>query len=209
MSVANTCRLESTAGSKLPADRSENYLASRDEELIHSYRTSGSREALEELVSRHIGKIRGLIYPMILDHAATDDLTQDVFLKAIRSLESFEGRAAFSTWLCRIAMNTLNSHLARRSRSPVVFQAEVPEPVAGTSAAEQVAVHCELNQEIKTALESLSPKLRGAIALTCLQGKSAREAARIEGCTAATMYWRIHEARKNLKTLLARHLNDE
>lgn len=209
MSVAKPCRLESTAGLKLPADRSENHLASRDEELIHSYRTDGSRAALEELVSRHIGKIRGLIYPMILDHAATDDLTQDVFLKAIRSLESFQGRAAFSTWLCRIAMNTMNSYLARRSRSPVVFQADVPEPVAGASVAEQVAVQCELNQEIKTALESLSPKLRAAIVLTCLQGKSAGEAARIEGCSSATMYWRVHEARKNLKHLLARHLTHE
>jgi RNA polymerase sigma-70 factor (ECF subfamily) len=184
-------------------------LTSQDEELIQCYRTSGSREALEELVSRHIGKVRGLIYPMILDHAATDDLTQDVFLKAIRSLNSFEGRSAFSTWLCRIAMNTLNSHLARRSRSPVVFQDEVPEPVAGTSAAEQLAVHGETHREIETALKSLSPKLRAAIVLTCLQGKTAGEAARIEGCSAATMYWRIHEARKNLKHLLARHLTHE
>jgi RNA polymerase sigma-70 factor (ECF subfamily) len=146
---------------------------------------------------------------MILDHAATDDLTQEVFFKAIRSLSSFEGRATFSTWLCRIAMNTSNSYLARRSRSPVVFQAEVPELEAGKSAAEQVAVQCELKQEIETALASLSPKLRAAIVLTCLQGKSAREAAGIEGCSTATMYWRIHEARKNLKHCLARRLAHE
>ncbi len=184
-------------------------MASRDEHLIECYSTSGSREALEELVNRHVGLVRGLIYPMILDHSTTDDLTQEVFLKAIRSLKMFEGRAAFSTWLGQIAMNTLNSHLARHGRSPVVFRAELPEPVAGAMAAAQATEHDELNQEIEAALQALSPKLRAAIVLTCLQDKTPREAARIEHCSTATMYWRVHEARKHLKRRLARYLTDD
>jgi RNA polymerase sigma-70 factor (ECF subfamily) len=60
---------------------------------------------------------------------------------------------------------------------------------------------------VEAALGELSPKLRGAIVLTSLQNLEAKEAARIEGCTTATMYWRIHEARRQLKKRLKKYLS--
>ena len=203
-------RLENNIELGLTIDtRGENQLALRDEELIERYQTTGCRDVLEALVDRHLLNVRRVIYSMVLDHAITDDLTQEVFLKAIRALNTFEGRAAFSTWLCRIAMNTANSYLARQSRSPVAFCAIVPDSEAGPSIAEQTLAQREFNDEIETALRSLSPKLRAAIVLTCLQGLTAQEAAGLEGCSTATMYWRIHQARKTLKHHLGKHLTYE
>ena len=65
----------------------------------------------------------------------------------------------------------------------------------------------ELDSEIESALASLSPKLRAAIVLTSVQGLDVKEAARIEGCTTATLYWRIHQARRQLRSRLERWLS--
>ena len=169
------------------------------------------RQYLDELVARYLGKVRGTVYAMVLDAALADDLTQEVFLRAIRGLAGFDGRAKFSTWLYRVAMNTTHSFLARRNRSPVTFHPDPPDrPPDRTHEAGQspegAAMECELDAAIRAALADLTPKLRAAIVLTTLEQKNATEAARIEGCSIATMYWRIHEARKQLKRRLERHL---
>ena len=62
------------------------------------------------------------------------------------------------------------------------------------------------DQQIAAALASLSAKLRAAIVLTGLQQLSPDEAAELEGCSVATMYWRIHEARRLLEQRLAEYL---
>ena len=94
-----------------------------DEELVASYRDLGQREALDELTKRHLGPVRAMIYPMVLDGTLADDLTQEVFLRAFRALASFNGRLRFSTWLYRVAMNTAHGFLAGHRRSPVDFRA--------------------------------------------------------------------------------------
>lgn len=192
--------------STVECSANEAALSDRDRQLIARYQQAGCREALDQLVREHIGKVRSVVFPMVLDHSLADDLTQESIMKAVRGLPKFDGRAAFSTWLYRIAMNTVNSHFERNGRAPVTFQSEVPEPTFGGSAPDGVAVECELATDIETALQTLSPKLRAAIVLTCLQGLSADEAASIEGCSTGTMYSRVHEARKQLKQKLARHL---
>jgi RNA polymerase sigma-70 factor (ECF subfamily) len=144
---------------------------------------------------------------MVLDDAAADDLTQEVMLKAFRGLAGFDGKAAFSTWLYRIAMNTAYTFLASRNRSPVSFHGEVPEPPQHqVETPDRAAMQAELDRQIGAALDGLSPKLRAAMVLTGIQGVSPAEAAEIEGCSAATMYWRIHEARKQLNGQLSEWL---
>jgi RNA polymerase sigma-70 factor (ECF subfamily) len=143
---------------------------------------------------------------MVLDDAVADDLTQETFLRVFRGLSSFGGRSQFATWLHRIAMNVVYSHFDRCGRSPVMFRAEVPDTSVEESRPECTAVQNELELDIEAALATLSPRLRAAIVLTCLEGKSSSEAADIEGCSTAAMYGRVHEARKRLTERLARHL---
>lgn len=178
-----------------------------DEQIVASYRESGQREALDELTERHLGTVRAMIYAMVLDNALADDLTQEVFLRVFRGLAGFNGQAKFSTWLFQVAMNTTYSFLTRRNRSPVTFCGELPDcPQDGRESPDGAAVKKEVNAAIRAALAELTPKLRAAIVLVALEQMDAAEAARIERCSTATMYWRLHEARKQLKKRLERHL---
>jgi len=148
-----------------------------------------------------------MISQMVLNDADADDLTQEVFLRAIRGISGFQGRSQLSTWLYRIAMNTVHNFLRRQNRRQPA-PGEVLEDRADLRAStpERLAMAGELNNAITAAVGSLPPALRAAVVLTILQGLRVREAAKIEGCTAATMYWRIHKARKVLKKRLEEYL---
>ncbi len=181
--------------------------APQDEDLLARYRRSGDREALECLLKRYLRPIRGLIFGMVLDHSRADDVTQEVFLRAFRQLDTYRGQARFSTWLYRLAMNVTYSSL-RRHRSPrVEYHAELSECAGKTQEAIQVALQMELDEQIRAALAGLSPKLRAVMVLTAIDGASVAEVARIEGCTQATVYWRLHKARRQLARRLRRYLS--
>jgi len=178
-----------------------------DEDLIAAIRRGNDGEALEQLVARHLPQVRGTVFQLTLDDAAADDVTQEVFLRAIRGLSGFDGRAKFSTWLYRISRNTahtwLEKHARRRSACPV----ESVEQAAADPAPDSGLLAEEMSADVHEALADLSPALRAAVVLTGLQGLSPAEAADIEGCSTATMYWRIHEARKQLRGRLQEYLS--
>ena len=148
-----------------------------------------------------------MISQMVINDADADDLTQEVFLRAIRGINGFQGKSRLSTWLYRIAMNTVHDFLRGQNR-PQPAPGEVLEDLADLRAStpERLAIAGELNNAISAAVGSLPPTLRAAVVLTILQGLRVHEAAEIEGCTAATMYWRIHKARKILKKRLEEYL---
>lgn len=176
-----------------------------DENLVDGFRESGDLRCLDELVCRHVERVRAMIYPMVLNNADADELTQEVFLRAVTGLAGFRGKSRFSTWLHRIAINTTLSFLRRKGRSPVESRENPPDspdtaPGPGVSAETR-----EMDAAASRALGSLSPALRSAIALTAIQGMSVKEAAAATGCLAATMYWRVHQARKILRNQLAEY----
>ena len=179
-----------------------------DEELVERYRRHGDRQAAELLLSRHLGAVRSMVGQLVLEEAAADDLCQEVFLRALRGLDGFTGRATFSTWLYRIALNTVYSYLRQRQRSGLQFCAQVPERPQRGGAPEQAALQRELEDEVTAALAALTPKLRAAIVLTCLHEHTIAEAAAIEGCTKATMYWRVFQARRLLERRLQKYLEE-
>lgn len=179
-----------------------------DEDLMAAFRDDGMPHHLDTLFGRHIEKVRAMLYQMVLNDADADDLTQETFLRAARHIGQFRGRAAFSTWLYRIAMNGANSFLSKRQRNPVVAGMELPDaPDRTGNQPDQLLAGQELDARIRSALETLRPKMRAAVVLTIIQGVSLPEAARIEGCALPTMYWRVHEARRQLKGLLKEDLS--
>ncbi len=182
-------------------------MADSDQHLLQQFRETGRGESLDELLRRHLKPVRSLVFQMLLDHDAADDVTQDVFLRVARGIARFEGRSEFSTWLFQIAMNCARSFLTQRSRSKVEFHDELPEGSVTTSTRPDGAVLlAELTTDVQTALAQLSPQLRAAVVLVCLQKQPPSTAAEIEGCSTDTMYWRVHKARQQLKQLLAEHL---
>lgn len=173
-----------------------------DETIIALFLESGETAHVDVLLTRHVGKVRNMIYPMVLNDADADDLTQEVLVKAFNAIGDFGGRARFTSWLYRITMNTTNSFLRTRNRNPMVPHDVVPE--TGNAAPDMLS-RLEPNnddEKITRAMQSLSPVLRAAITLVAINGLSIKEAAKAEGCVMATMYWRLHEARKLLKQAL-------
>ena len=166
---------------------------------------------LDELMERHLAKVRSVVFRMVLDEAVADDLTQDVFLKVFRNLDSFRGESQFATWLYRVALNVAHDFLRSAGRLRVEYHAEfhgeLPQPESRDAKPEQAVLRSELLGEIERALSGLSPALRAAMVLTVLEQLSPAEAATIEDCTVDTMYSRIHAARKQLKQSLKHYLS--
>lgn len=174
-----------------------------DDQILDEYSRTRDKKHLGELVSRHVGKVRAMIYPMVLNDADADDLTQEVFL-VMNGISGFKREASFSTWLYRITVNTTHTFLNRayRNRKRLEFRDEIPDHVDGRESPSGIAEGNETNRMVSAALASLPDHLRLAITLTVINGMTPKEAAHAEGCLTATMYWRIHEARRMLKQKL-------
>ncbi len=181
-----------------------------DEELVRRFQRTGALDAADELVQRHVPGTRRMIQHMLLCDADADDLTQEVFIRAFRALPRFNGRALFSTWLYRIALNTARTYIARKNAAPVMFTDAPPDcPEPATYSPARRVLDVELDARITDALNRLRPKLRAAVVLTMIEGWTPTEAARIEGCLTSTFYWRLHQARKILRKVLRPYLEDD
>ena len=181
-----------------PASEKVSPLNRTDAELIEAHRR-GEASAVEVLVTRHLARVRNLLFQLVLDREEADELTQEVFVSVLRNLDGFRGESAFTTWLHRIAVNTARQ-AARRTKSKrneVTRSARASHGEA--SAPEAELIRSEQRDGVQQALAKLSLPLRSAVVLTVMQGLSAGEAAEIEGCPIGTMYWRIHEARRLLR----------
>jgi RNA polymerase sigma-70 factor (ECF subfamily) len=136
-------------------------LAAADSELISAFQRSGDSAVFDELVRRHLGHVRAIVYPMVLNDAVADDLTQDTFLRAVRGLRSFRKDCEFSTWIYAIAMNCVRSYLTRRL--PPVASVDHNVESSTSDLPESGAISKELSDAITSAMEQLSPKLRSAV----------------------------------------------
>ena len=169
-----------------------------DEQLIREFEMTGASATLDVLVSRHIGRVRSMIYAMVLNDADADDLTQEVFLKAVRHLGRYRGRASFTTWLYRITMNTAKNFVRKRGRDKLELRdAELEQPDWRPVPSAQAMAH-EEEHVLRGALARLPLRLRSAFSLVILQGMSPQEAAHVEGCFLSTIYRRVEAARREL-----------
>src|SRR5215510_14651902 len=84
---------------------------------------SGNRAALEALVRRHQGWIYNIAVRMLSHPQDAEDATQEILIKAVTQLSSFEGRSSFRTWLYRIVVNhVLNMKRGRIERTALSFR---------------------------------------------------------------------------------------
>lgn len=93
---------------------------------------AGDRRAFEQLYHRHRDQVYGVLAQRLRDRDTLDDLVQNTFLRAFRSLHTFKGNAQFSTWLTQIALNVYRSHLRSvQSRENWIQSSEDPEELGG------------------------------------------------------------------------------
>lgn len=156
------------------------------------------RAAFGELVHRHQSAVRRFLRSLTRgDTALADDLAQDTFVLAYRSLGRFDRASNFVTWLLGIAHN-YGRNAQRRRRSipldPVHLEAESTPSAARSS---------DLHQDLTTALEQLAPEEQTAIHLSFQQGLSHREIADVLGCPIGTVKTHLTRSKAKLRPLLA------
>ncbi len=168
---------------------------------------AGSREAFDELVRRHQARIFNLARALAGEDGEAEDLAQDAFIRAWRAIGRFRGESTFRTWLYRVALNVIHSHLARRSRRRIVWgwwdATHTPEPRSPKSErGADLEADVARRDAIDRALATLPPALRSAVTLRDIEGLEYKEIADLLGVPIGTVMSRIFRARSRLRPLL-------
>jgi len=181
--------------------------------LLVARAKAGDGQAFDQLVRRYRRRIYALALHLSGSGSEADDITQDVFLRAFRALDGFEGRSEFFTWVYRMtvnrALNARRDRLRRKEQPMTVPEGDLDPRI---ELAVEIDAHgdprraAELRQtygRLLGALDALPPEMRTTVVLVALQGLSHGEAAVVQKCSEGTIAWRMHEARRRLHDAMA------
>lgn len=178
-------------------------LQAPDTNVLVRLARDGDAKAFDSLVRRYRPKIQALALHLTGRASDADDVTQEVFLRAHRKLDQFEGRSEFYTWLYRIAVHRAIALRRQRGRRTMV---DVDDPrveraleIDSGGDPQRAVLLRESYARLLQAFDRLSPTLRTTVALVALQGLAHKDAARVLETTEGTIAWRMHEARKQLR----------
>jgi RNA polymerase sigma-70 factor, ECF subfamily len=168
----------------------------------------GDPQAFRALVERHHPRVHALIQGLVRDPDEADDLAQEVFIKAYRSLPGFERRSQVYTWLYRIAVNRALDWLKTRGRRPETPMAKLSEAreevlMRGPAGTDSDAMRHELGRALEKALDGLPGEYRLSLTLREEEGLSYEEIAASMGCSVGTVKSRLFRARSLLQKALA------
>ena len=157
--------------------------------------------AFELIVGVHQERLNALVYHVVQDRGATQDVVQDALLRAYRALPQFRGEAALGTWLYRIAYAAAIDHLRRQGRHPELV-CEDPLPFVAAAADDDYAEQAGLRDAIAQALTTLPPDQRLTLLLVDREDLTYREVAAIMGVSPGTVCSRLQRARGKLRIAL-------
>lgn len=177
-----------------------------DDFLVHEAK-EGSPDAFAELVRRYQKKIFNTIFQFTRNHPDTDDLAQETFMNAYKSLQKFRQKANFHTWLYRIAVNTTMNFLRKKQREKgrekfAEDQFPSGEVKFSSSSPEYQSQKKQFKEKLKEAVDSLPLAYKATFVLIAYQDLTHSQAAEVLGCSEKTVSWRIHKARKILQNKL-------
>ena len=155
--------------------------------------------AFEALYRLHVGKIYGLCLRMTGNVSEAEDCTQEAFIQAWHKLQKFRGDSAFTTWLHRIAVNTVLGRIrkAKRERDRIQVVADIsPAPLATNDTGEL--------RDLSEAVNRLPEGARNVFILHTVYGYTHAEAASMLGIAAGTSKAQLHRARRLLAQQLTK-----
>ena len=159
--------------------------------------SQGDVGAFEDLYRQHVGRVYGLCLRMTGQPDSAEDLTQDTFVSAWRSLAGYEGRSSFSTWLHRIAVNAV---LARRRGPQGRNEISMTDDAGEQMEFESEAPMDEATPiDIERAIAALPPGARDIVVLHGIYGYSHEEAAAMLGVAVGTCKAQLHRARRLMR----------
>jgi len=175
----------------------------------------GDLRAFEELVGVYQNRVFSHCYRLTGSYEDAQDLAQDVFIQAYRSLKSFRQDADLGTWLRKITVNLwINS---TRRKKVAVLSMDDPVPVKSGELVREIAAsdesplekveRDEFYSQVRLALSQLAPDFRNVLILREIEGYSYEEIASLTRCSIGTVKSRLSRARKQLLEAIAKIKN--
>jgi RNA polymerase sigma-70 factor (ECF subfamily) len=172
---------------------------------------SGDREALAQLVERHQTRVYSLALAISRNPTDAADLTQETFVRLIKSLSTFRGDGAtFSTWLHRMTVNVCLDAMRRKSRTPFSIEAyDQDEPQREMSSEDRWtepewrAEWHESANEVRAALAELPLQQRVALTLHYFQDRSYEQIASVMDLPMNTVKSHLLRGKQRMARLLA------
>jgi len=174
------------------------YRGLTDAELVKLVQAGGV-EPFDELVRRHQVKIHDLCYKMLRNYDDAKDMAQETFIKAYRKINKFAGRAKFSTWLYRIAVNNCLNFLKRQKPAEELF-----EEITSSGKEDPVEKYKskKFGEMIRAAVAKLPTVQKAVFTLRTLQDLPYQEVSEILKKPVSTIKVNHHLAVKNLRQYL-------
>ena len=175
--------------------------------------------AFEELFDRHQKPVYNIALRMLRDEADAADATQEVFVRAYRSINKLVSEEAFITWLRTMAINICRDVLRKRGKvrlesldTPVQCEdgsSTCREIADWSSEPSESAMTRSLQESVQKAISSLQPDYREVVTLFYIDGADVAEISRITGSPQGTVKSRLSRARAELKRKLECYVGGE
>lgn len=168
---------------------------------------NGDMNAFAVLYETHKPRIVAVCLRMTKDMAEAEDLTHDAFIYVFRKFSTFRGDSAFSTWLHRVAVNTVLMHFRKKGKRQVSLEHPKPQNSAGLrfeyGRVDERLAACPDRLALTRALDELPPGYRTIFLLHELQGYQHKEIARRLHCSIGNSKSQLHKAKLRMRELLA------
>ena len=160
----------------------------------------------EALVEEYGARLYATAFRLCQNEKDAEDLVFRTFARVIEKIRSFRGSSAFYTWMCSILVKFYRMDTRRKAANALVFNENLPErpdprpdPLESLSAADEAAVLC-------AAVDALPEDLRIAIVLHYFDDVSVPDIAKLLVVPEGTVYWRLHEGRRQIHETVAKVL---
>jgi RNA polymerase sigma-70 factor, ECF subfamily len=170
---------------------------------------NGDGGAFAKLFQTHKGRIYSLCLRMTNNGAEAEDLTQDTFVQVFRNLSAFHGKAAFSTWLYRVAINTVLMHFRRNRPFHPSLDARYDKAEGDKPAMREYGVRdgrldsSVMRVTLGRAISKLPEGARTVFILHAIEGYQHHEVAGFLGCSVGTSKSQLHKAKQKLRNILS------
>jgi len=165
---------------------------------------SGKSNSFGYMVDRYKDKAYNLAFRICGSHEEAEEITQDSFLKAYRSLEGFKMKSSFATWLYRIVYNTAISHVRIRKKEVLSledFPADATDFI-GTCENEEETEKENRRALLNYALQRINDEERGLVTLFYYEEMSTEEIADITGISKSNIKVKLFRARKKMLEII-------
>jgi RNA polymerase sigma-70 factor (ECF subfamily) len=174
-----------------------------NEEYIVQQAVDGNQTAFTQLYDTYFDRIYRYIYVRLRRQDEAQDLTQEVFIKALKAIESYKvGKTPFASWLFRIAHNQVIDHVRKHKKGIETSLDEAPPSVGAEDPVAIIEQQFEV-AELNTAIVALSPAQQEVISLRFIADLPIAEVARILGKSEGTVKALQFNATIALRRLLA------